>query len=60
MPPQSSQNCEFRATVDLGDGPIVVRCTKVGQHDRHQTVIDLGLGERDAPMRHNIFEEDGG
>lgn len=60
MAPQSNENCEYRARVDFGDGPVMVRCTKVGPHDRHQTVIDLGLGERDVGMSHNVFEDDGG
>jgi hypothetical protein len=37
MPPQSdeSYNCDHWGEVDFGEGPVKVRCTNVGGHDKH-------------------------
>lgn len=59
MPPTpEDNNCDYRASVDFGDGPVVVRCTEVGKHLDHK--VEVILGHPREGMAHNVFEEDGG
>lgn len=44
--PVDDPNCPLFAKVDFGHGPVEIRCTEIGKHDRHWCEVAL---TEDAP-----------
>lgn len=43
-------NCNHGAYVDFGDGPVAVRCTETGKHERCRTEVLIGWDREQSNM----------
>ena len=56
--PINDLSCDVWMTVDYGEGPVRVRCTKKGPHEDHESKVILDRYEEPAFKHKNVFDED--
>lgn len=51
--------CNVWFNVDYGEGPVRVRCTKMGAHDDHESLVVRPADQDiEVPLKHNVFDND--
>lgn len=58
-------NCDIWTEVDFGAGPVLIRCTEVGEHVNHRCEVFITVQEANEPVedqltRHNVFDRRAG
>lgn len=53
------KNCDVWEEVDFGEGPVRVRCTRVGDHNTHSCLVLLSVGEIDRTTQQFMEDHNG-